>query len=165
MKTHAEFGFNWLLEVLHRDGRIEREAVHNLLPDEGRDYLMGAGFKGVGQVSSWFISIFEGNYTPVPGLKAADYPAAATECTAYAGSTRPAFVMGALAGGVVSNSASRAEFAMTADKTVYGGVITSASGKGATSGVLVSAVRFSSPKVLENGAILRVVAANSLASA
>ncbi len=165
MNTHATFGFDWYLEIEHTDGRVERESVHNLLPDEGRDHIMGVAFKGAGQVTSWYLAIYEGNYTPVPGITAATFPSAATECTSYTSATRPLFNTAAVSGGQVTNSANRAEFTMTADKTIYGGVITSASAKGAATGVLTSAVRFSSPKVLETGAILRVVAANSLASA
>jgi hypothetical protein len=164
MKTEAAIGFTWALELVHRDGRVEREEVHNLIPTEGLNHMMSTVFKGGTQVPTWYIALYEGNYTPQPGLTAASFPADATECTGYNGA-RPQFVAGAVSSGAVDNSSARAEFTFTEDKTVYGGVITSSSTKGSVNGVLTSAVRFSSPKVCEAGAILRVVASNSLTSA
>lgn len=164
MNSEARSGFLWTLELEHADGTIEREQVHNLIPEEGLNHMQSVVFKGASQVATWYIALFEGNYNPDGGITAATFPSVATECTAYSPSTRPEFVEGSVVSGDVDNSASRAEFTFTANKTVYGGVITSASAKGATTGVLMSAVRFSSPKVCEEGAILRVVAANSLVS-
>lgn len=165
MKTEAEIGFTWFVELEHTDGRVEREEVHNLFPLEGLNHLMSVAYKSGTQVGTWYIALYEGNYTPQPGITAADFPATAQECTAYVGSARKEFVTGSVSSGSVDNSASRAEFELTADKTIYGGVITSSSTKGSTNGVLTSAVRFSSPKVCETGSILRVVASNSLTSA
>lgn len=164
MKSEAQAGFTWHVEVEHRDGRVERETLHNLMPTEGLNHLMSVAFKGGTQVPIWYIALYKGNYTPVPGLAAADFPAVAQEATDYTGA-RKEFVEGSVNAGSVDNSATRAEFEFTADTTVYGGVISSSSTKGSTNGVLISAVRFSSPKVCEAGAILRVVAANSLTSA
>ena len=49
--------------------------------------------------------------------------------------------------------------------TVYGGFLSSSSVRGGTTGTLLSVVRFSTPKVLENGSELRVSAGITLASA
>lgn len=165
MNTESRAEFTWHLELVHRDGRVELETLHNLQPEEGRDHMMKAIWKGGTQVSTWYIALFEGNYTPQPDIKAADFPTVAQECTAYSSTTRKEFVSGPVSSGALDNSANRAEFEFTADKTVYGGVITSSSTKGSTNGVLISAVRFASPKVCEAGSILRVVAANSQISA
>lgn len=165
LHSRAEMGFTFYVEVLDRHGRVgQREVVHNLIPQEGLDHTMGVVFKSATQVPTWYIALYEGNYTPVPGTKASTFPTDATECTAYSQSTRVEFNEGAVITGSVDNSANRAEFTFTQSKTVYGGVISSAAAKGATTGVLISAVRFSSPKVLETGDTLRVIAANSLIS-
>lgn len=166
MESQAKMGFTYTVDVLHPDGSVSQaETSHNLIPDEGVAHTMGVLFKSSTQVATWYIAIYEGNFTPAGSITAATFPALATECTAYTPSTRPEFVEGAVAGGAVDNSASRAEFTMTADKTIYGGVITSASAKSATTGVLISAVRFTSPKVVATGDVLRVTAGNSLVSA
>lgn len=109
--------------------------------------------------------MYEGNYTPIAGDTAATFPASATESAAYAEATRPALVLGAVTAGAVDNVASRAEFTANASKTFYGGFVSSAAAKGSTSGVLLSAVRFASPKVLSSGEILRVTAGFTLVSA
>lgn len=166
LQSQAEGGFTYTVEVVDRNGNVsQRETVHNLIPGEGLDHMMSVVFKGTAQVPTWFIALFEGNYTPVPTLTAATFPAAATECTAYTPTQRVEFVEGSVANGAVDNSASRAEFTFTSAKTIYGGVITSSAAKGSTTGVLISAVRFASPKVLDVGSTLRVIAGNSLVSA
>ncbi|MES2247583.1 MAG: hypothetical protein V4645_09890 [Pseudomonadota bacterium] len=166
MNTRGKSGFDFFLEVVRPDGRVsQRERVHNLMPDEGRDHGTGVIFKGAQQVLTWYIGLYEGNYTPQPDAKASTIAALAAECTTYSSAQRVAFVPGAVANGSVDNGANKAEFVMTAAKTVYGGFIVSASPKGATTGVLISAVRFTSPKVLDVGDKLVLVAANSLVSA
>jgi hypothetical protein len=166
MNTGGKSGFDFFVTVEHLDGSVsQRECVHNLMPDEGRDHVPGVIFKGALQVPNWYIGLYEGNYTPQPDVKASTIAALASECTTYSSAQRVAFVPGAVANGSVDNGANKAEFTMTAAKTVYGGFIASASPKGATTGVLISAVRFASPKVLAVGDKLNVVAVNSLVSA
>lgn len=166
MNSKAESGFTYVVEVIHPDGRVsQREVVHNLIPTEGLNHQQSVTFKGATQVTTWFIGLYEGNYTPVAGVTAATISADSTECTAYTPGARVEFVEGAVAAGSVDNSASKAQFTFTAAKTVYGGFISSASPKGATTGVLISAVRFASPKNLAIGDVLSVTAANILVSA
>jgi len=165
MKSEIRGGFNYLVQILDQHGNVrESEVVHNLMPTEGLNHMLGVTLKGVAQVAAWYVGVFEGNYTPVPGDTAAAFPASATESTAYAEATRRALTLGSVVAGAVDNSASRAEFTLNAAKTLYGGFISSASAKGATSGVLLSAVRFSSPKVLASGEVLRVTAGFTLVS-
>lgn len=109
--------------------------------------------------------LYEGDYTPVAGDTAATFPAAATEFTAYDGTTRKTFVPGAVVGTNVDNHDNKAEFTFTPAKVVYGGFISSSSARGSTSGVLLSAVRFGSPKSVDAGGVLRVTAGFTLASA
>lgn len=166
MKLQVQAGFEYLVEVLDKHGNVlESEVVHNLMPVQALNHMIGATFKGESQNGSWYVGIYEGNYTPLAGDTAATFPAAATECTAYAEAARRTLTLGAISGGAVDNSAVRAEFTMNATKTVYGGFISSASAKGATTGILGSAVRFSTPKSLEPDSILRVTAGLVLTSA
>lgn len=166
LTSEAALGFSYFLEIVHADGRVEREGpFHNLIPTEGRNHMMGVTFKGAAAVAGWYLALYEGDYTPTAAIKASTFGALATECTAYASATRPAFTSGAVADGAIDNSAARAEFLMTAEKTIFGGAMLSSSVKGAATGICMSAVRFASPKVLEVGATLRLLAGNSLISA
>ncbi len=157
-------GVNYLVEVIRNGRVIDTEVVHNLVPTEGLNHFLNVEFKGTTQVLSWYLAIFEGNYTPTAADTAAALPAAATECTAYDEATREAFVAGTVAGGIVDNTASRAEFTMNATKTIYGAFMTSAPAKGATTGVVVSSVRFSAAKSLVATDVLRVTAGVTMTS-
>ena len=162
MNSSANVGFQYLIEVI-KDGKvIDSEVVHNLMPFEGANHMLGATLTGASQVTSWYIGLYEGNFTPNVSDTAATLPGLATECTEYSGSTRKAWTPGTVTAGVVDNSASKAEFTFTAAKTVYGGFMSSASAKGATAGALISIVRFSSPRVLDIDSILRVTAGITL---
>jgi len=164
MKEHLHSGFTYRVEVV-RDGQVvDSEVVDNLMPTEGLNHILNVLLKGAAQNASWYIGLYEGAYTPDAASTAATFPAAATEVTAYAETNRVLFQGSTVSGGQSNNSAARAEFTLSANKTVTGGFIASAPGKGATSGVLLSVVRFSSPKVVEAGSVLRVTAGVSLNS-
>ncbi|MFC4923580.1 hypothetical protein [Delftia deserti] len=161
----GDAGIVYTLEILRRGQVIDREVVHNLMPEEGRNHGVSVMLKGATQAATWYIGLFEGNYVPVDSDKAATFPTLATECTAYAPATRVAFTSGAVAAGTTDNTASRAEFTFTSAKTVYGAFLTSAQAKGAVTGVLLSAARFTQPKALQVDDVLRVTASFSLQSA
>lgn len=166
MKNKLKAGFTYLVEVIDAQGMVrESEIVKNLMPVEGLNHMLGVTLKGSAQVATWYVGIYEGNYTPVAGDTAAAFSASATESSAYTEATRPALALGAVTAGAVDNTAVRAEFTANASKTFYGGFVTSAAAKGATSGVLLSAVRFASPKVLTATEVLRVTAGFTLVSA
>lgn len=165
MKQPVRAGFEYVIEVVGTDGTVrDREVVHNLMPIQGLNHMLSVTLKGAVQVGTWYLGLYEGNYTPSPGDLASSFPASATETTAYTGAARPALTLGAVTSGTVDNAALRAEFTMNANKTIYGGFISSASAKGGTSGVLLSAVKFSSPKSLESGELMRLTAGFTLAS-
>ena len=154
----ARLGFTYDVELVRAGRVIDRERVHNLIPTEGLNLILNILFKGTSVPAAWYIGIFEGNYTPVAADTMATFPASATECTAYDESTREAFTAGTVASGAVDNSASRAEFTLSATKTIYGAFMSSVATKSATSGSLVSAAKFASPKSGDDGDVLRVTA-------
>ena len=150
---------------IRRNGQIIDEFdVHNLVVDEGLNKLLNVMFNADTQVTTWYLSLFEGNYTPVAGITAATIVAAATECTAYANATRPDYVEVTSTAKSITNAASRASFVFTAAKTIYGAFLTSVNTKSSTSGVLFAAARFSSAKSVEIGDELLLTYAFSAAS-
>lgn len=162
MNSSAQAGFEYLIEVIKNGVVIDREIAHNVMPTEGADHIISVALAGGSQVSTWYLGLYEGNYTPTIAETAALLPGLATECSTYSGSTRKTWTPGSVAGGSANNSAAKAEFTFTAAKTIYGGFMTSAPAKGATTGALVSVVRFPSPKVLDIDSILRVTAGITL---
>ena len=165
MKTQARAGFIYTLEWSRNGKIIDTEHVKNLLPIEGLNYLIAAGLTGGTTYGTWYMGLFRGSYMPVPGDTMSAFPAAATEMTDYALPTRPAITFGAVANGAVDNQDARSEFAGTVNgRIVQGGFIASAPAKGGTTGILISAVRFPSPKTLGVGDILRVTGGFSMIS-
>lgn len=166
MNELIKAGFRYTVDVLDAYGNVlESEDVTNLVPAEGITHILNTILKGGTPVTTWYVGLFEGNYTPTGNDVASTFSGLATECTAYTDTTRIAFVPGTITAGNVDNSATRAEFTFNANKTVYGGFIGSASAKNSTSGVLLSIVRFGSPKSLATGDTLRVTAGFTMASA
>ena len=135
-----------------RDGKVIDEfSDHNLVVNEGLDAILNIMFHGSTQITTWYIGLFEGNYTPVATVTAATIVAAATECTAYSQSTRQAYDEAASSGQSITNSASRATFTFNASKTIYGAFLTSLATKSGTTGTLLSAAKFGTSKSVESG--------------
>lgn len=133
--------------TLIRKGRIIEEFVEkNLVVNEGLNALLDIMFHGGTQVATWYIGLFEGNYTPVATVTAATITSASTECTAYDESTRVAYNEAAASSQSITNAANRASFTFNATKTIYGAFLVSASTKSATTGTLFSAARFAASK-------------------
>lgn len=154
--------FNYEIEQI-RDGQvIDRWTEKNLIPQQGLDHMLDVTCKGGSQVGTWYVLIYEGNYTPVSTDTAATFPGLATECTAYAEATRPTWNEGAISTGSVSNTLNKAEFTINASKTIYGCALVSVATKGSTSGILLSAVKFGTSKAYTSGDVLRVTAPVSL---
>ena len=154
--------FNYEFEQVRDGVVIDCWTEKNLIPNEGLTHMLDVVCKGGSQVPTWYVMPYEGNYTPVATDTAATFPGLATECTAYTEAKRVTWVEGSISGNSVSNSASKAEFTLNAGKTIYGCALVSVSTKSATSGVLLSAVRFGTPKTYLSGDILRVTAPVSL---
>lgn len=162
----ARFGFYYDIETVREDGVvIDRDRVYNLIPIQGLNYIIETALRNGVPFAAIYVGLYEGAYTPVPGDTMAAFPGAATELTAYAEATRQPVVLAAASGGVAENSASKAVITgNTNGKQAQGAFISSAPTKGSTTGVLLSAVRFPSPKPLDAGTVLRITCGFSAAS-
>lgn len=161
----AKPGFIWTFDSYSRNGDlIDTETIHNLLPEQGLNHWISILLKSGTQVGTWYIGVFSNDYSPVPGDTAATLPSAAGEFVDYVGSTRKAFVPGDVVSGECNNFSSPAELEFTADGTIRGGYLISSSGKGANSGTLLSAVKFTTPKMRETGEVLKIRAGIGLVS-
>ncbi len=138
-------------EIIRAGRVVDVFTANNLVTNEGLNHANDVLLHGTTQVTTWYIGIFEGNYTPVATVTAATITAASTECTAYASSTRPEYVEAASSSQVTTNAANRASFVFNATKTIYGGFVVSSSTKSGTGGVLLAAIRFATAKNVESG--------------
>lgn len=142
----------------HYHGQIIRKGIiidefdcPNLCVDEGLNKLLNVMFDAATQITSWYLGVFEGNYTPVASLTAATVASTATESTAYNETTRPAFSPAASTAKSTTNSASVGTFTFNATKTIYGAFLISDNTKGGTAGTLFSAAKFSAAKSVVSG--------------
>lgn len=143
---HGEFD----IMLRDPDGAIVfYDNASNLITTEGRNHHLNVVYNQAAQIPTWYIGVFEGNYTPLATDTAATFPSAATECVAYDETTRQAFVEATSTAGLITNAASKAVFTFNAIKTIYGGFLASASAKSATTGILMAAARFSPSRNVE----------------
>lgn len=137
---------------IRRNGEIidefeyDNTVVNQGLNDNLNCYL-GAG----SQTTSWFMGIFQGNYTPVPTDTAATIAGNSTECSSYTNATRPQWQSAAASGQSITNAANRATFTFNASVTVYGAFLISNNTIAGTSGTLFSASLFGAPKAVSSG--------------
>lgn len=165
MVSSGKPGFVYDIEVLDKNGTLlERERAYNVMPTEILDYMLSASFKQGAQFGQWYAGLFQGNYTPTGEETMATLPSLAQEFTGYSGAGRPAITFGAATAGRVDNTASPIELTFTQDVEVRGGFITNGSGKGSTSGLCASVVRFPTPKRPGVGGVVRIFVAQELYS-
>ena len=152
--------------ILDVNGNITDEWYEkNIVVAQGINKLLNMLVGIDAPVTSWYLGIFEGAYTPIDGDTAATFPGSATECTAYSEGTRPIWTPVSSTAKQLTNTASKATFTFTSSKTINGAFLTSVAAKSATSGTLFSGVLFSSPKNVGLGDQLQVTYQLSMTSA
>lgn len=158
----------FFVECFDKDGNLKWTAEnHNLVVNVGLQYMAGAALTSTSPITSWYIGLY--------GAAASNTPAATdtlashagwTEITPYTGN-RPAATFAAATNAnpsVVTNTASKATYAITSTATVGGAFLASAAS--GTSGTLFSAADFQSPgdRSVVNGDTLTVTYTFSLSA-
>ena len=145
-------GFTWDLEITNAQGeQIERESNKNLIPAQGMAFLVRSPFGDVEPVSSFYLGLFRGNYVPSAGTTAADIPSNMIEFIDYSEDARPLWERRFDDESSMDNNINKASFTVTQDRTIYGAFLVSQATKGGNSGLILSCVRFSSPKTVSAG--------------
>jgi hypothetical protein len=160
MKVGAVYDFEqWRGGVL-----IDTWSDHNIIPTEGLNHILSVACANGSQVSVWYVGLFEGNYTPIAGNVMSTFAATANECDAYTEGARPSWTESTPSAGSTTNSANKAVFTMNASKTLYGAFLSSNAVIDSTTGVLLSASRFSTAKAVDSGDELRVTVTLTITS-
>jgi hypothetical protein len=138
-----------VLETTAPDG-LGATISHNIWTTQGFNAMLAVTLANGTQYSTWFMAPFSGNVTPVDTMTAATFSAAVTELTTqYSQATRVEFVESAPASKSTSNTASPAVFTSAVDNVnIWGVGLLSSSGKGATSGVLLSYSKYATVRNL-----------------
>lgn len=159
-------GFQWTLEVINEDGSTaEKETEWNLIPASGLGFLIRSPFGDVPPIPNFYLGLFRGNYIPTPSTTSADIPSNMVEFVDYSEITRPEWVKALVGTATFDNLASKAEFTVTQDRTIYGAFLVSDGVKGGNSGLLLSCVRFPTPKTVTAGQTVKLSGGLTYASA
>lgn len=155
---------------VHDVNGADERTDHNLVTIEGLNYMLNTSLRAQTPETAWFLALFAGNVAPQASWTAANFTANSTEIVSssqgYTETTRRPWTAPAAVNGNVTNTASKASFtiAATSTLTVNGGGLLSASAKGGTTGVLMSASKFATARNLENGDIFNLGYALTLTS-
>lgn len=137
-------------------GETEEE-THNLIVNQGLNYILEAATGGTSALTSWYVAVFTGDVSVQSSWTAANFSSNATEFTNYESPTRPAWNVGGVSGGARDSFSNKAEFkSSTNGVTLRGAALISSSAKGGTSGILLGATRFPTSKGLDEDEILDV---------
>lgn len=152
----------WQIEHIRKGRVIDKEFVRNIVTTEGLNSFLNIMFKSGTQITSWYIILFENDYTPLAGDSYLTN--GWTETTVYDETTRPIWTGGTVAAGSVDNSASKATFTFNASKTIYGGCLVgggsapSTKGNTAGGGTAYCGVRFAASKGVVSTDVLKITA-------
>lgn len=167
VKSIIPIGSWWEFEHYRKGKLIDKWEQKNVNTTEGLNHLLNVGFHGDTPITSWYMGLFEDDYTPLvtntyatPGF---------TESTAYDEATRPAFVEAEATTKIITNSASKATFTISDTKTIYGAFLCgggtggNTKGDAAGGGTLFASSKFATAKEVVDDDILMVVCSITLA--
>lgn len=161
-------GFRYFFRVLNEDDSVAGETVaDNLITGDGMEFLMRSPFGDVSPIGNFYCGLWRGNVIPSKGLKATDIPSNLQEFVGYSESSRPEWQRQYDGNGTLDNSdqARIAEFSFTADANLHGAFLVSDPGKGQGSGLLLSCVRFPTPRPVTAGQKGQLIAGITYVSA
>lgn len=156
LSSAIKFKGVWEFTCYGPDGKIKWvEEAHNLITNVGLDHILDVIFHGTTPVSPWYVGL-KNTGAVVAGDTMASH-SNWTENENYTEGTRVAYDEAAASSQSITNTASKASFAIDTDtQTIDGAFLASESTKGGTSGTLVAAVDFSSAKAADDGDTLEV---------
>jgi hypothetical protein len=159
LKHHKDkLAFEGMVTAEHaRGGRIiHRQVGKNTFTTQGMAKMLNIMFHDISKAASniWYVGIFKNNITPALGDTAAKLGSgnAYGECqdSDYDDplTNRPSYVTEDTTTAVISNVNSKAHFVMAGSITVYGAFLSDAAAKTASTGTLMCAKRFGTPRAV-----------------
>jgi len=149
------------------DGAVKWiDTIDNIVVNAGLNYLLDAGLSGGSPITTWYLGLVSGTPTVAAGDTMSSH-AGWTEVTAYDEAYRVSWVDGGVSAQSVSNTASPADFTISADNTTIGGAfLTSVNTKGGTTGTLYAAGAFTAGnKLLDDNDSIEVTFTATAAAA
>ena len=157
--NQLQCGFAYAMAVKAKDdGRILTiDSAKNRVPLEGLNDMVTAYFKGGAGPANLYIGLWSGAHIPDGSETAATLGSVVTEVTDYVQAGRLLLELGSVTAGAASNAADPARFDMLGSATVNGAFISTVQTKGASTGKLLSVVRFANPRPVDASVYLEVL--------
>lgn len=155
-KSKLNVGGVFKFELIRDGKKIDEWETHNIVTNEGLDHTLDVTVANAAQVTTWYVGIFKGNYTPDGTETGATVATDSTEATEYVAATRPAYVPGTVATQSVDNTASKASFTINATVTIYGAFLSGDSAKNGIGSKCLCIARFPGQRDLLNTDVLNV---------
>lgn len=167
MIVRGRLCFEYTWKHIGKDGNVLLvDRSWNLIPNDALDYIIGSSIKGASQYTNWYLGVFTANRTPVADDTMTTFMADCSESAAYGSASRTAITFSSPDDGVISNIAAPITLTFASAASIMGGFITTGVTIGSSTGLLLSAVKRTSPKVIsEAGEKLEVTLGLALASA
>jgi len=153
----------WLFEAYDSLRNLKwREEIPNIVVNVGLDDVLDKYFKGSTYTAAHYVGL-KGVGSAAAGDTMTSH-AGWAELTSYSEAVRQTLTLGTVASQSVDNSASKAVFNISGSITVAGGLLSTDSTKGGTSGILYGAVDFGASRALISGDILNITVTLTAAS-
>lgn len=142
------------------DGEWER--TPNLVVTEGLAHILNTALGSTAKVSGHYLALFSGATAPAANWTAANFASVASEIVSttegYTNATRPEWTPANTTTGSIDNMSATASLtiATTSTLNVTGAALLTNSTRGGTSGVLISATKFSATRTFQTGDVYQV---------
>ena len=147
------------------------KAGNNLVTAEGISHILNVALGAKAKPAGHYIALFSGSAAPQANWKASNFAEVAAEIVSmtegYTSPTRPQWTPPDTATNSIDNmdAAARVTIATASQLNVTGAAVLTASGKGATTGVLLSAFKYAAQRTFQDGDVYDIGYRFSLTSA
>lgn len=131
--------------------------TENLIPTEGLAHILNVALGTTPKPASYHLALFSAAAQPAANWTAASFASTASEIVSmtegYSSATRPTWTPTNTATNSIDNMAAVAKVTMktASSLTVQGAAMLTSSAKGGTTGALISASKYASPRVFQDG--------------
>ena len=131
--------------------------TENLIPTEGLAHILNVALGTTPKPASYHLALFSAAAQPAANWTAASFASTASEIVSmtegYSAATRPTWKPANTATNSIDNMAAVAKVTMktASSLTVQGAAMLTSSSKGGTTGALISASKYASPRVFQDG--------------
>jgi len=153
----------WDVEHWRKGELLAATRDHNTVTNQGLDALLNIMFHATGQVTTWYVLIFETNTTPSSTTTYA-VPVFTETNAKYDEATRPEYVEAAASSQSLTNSLNKATFTMNNTVSIYGAALVGKTGVAANTkgdvaladAIMYCASKFAAQKDVISGDSLKV---------